>query len=339
MLFHRGGISFVAVVALIVGLLVLSACDTAPASYSARPLPPVVTSTALQPTVEHAQVELYLQGVKAQETLEAVRALQTATAVSGQATATAWAWQATATAASGQATATAQARAAEATATARADFATATANAVAWQQAATATRAAWESQATATRTAYNAIATAQAAGAERARLEAERARLTYPVRAYGPWVFLVVSFALLIWGGRRVILAIEMRLRAIPRDARGDAPVLVLPRPGGGARIIDADRSFWPVIEADQEVRSPELAPPEYQAQVTARDQAVDLVSRGITGAPMSYQRGLPMMGSGGLRRIMVLRRLDQGVAAGVLPPPMAQALEADWRRAQEEEQ
>jgi hypothetical protein len=84
---------------------------------------------------------------------------------------------------------------------------------------------------------------------------------------------------------------------------------------------------------------SRQLAPPEYQAQVVARDQAVDLVSRGLPGSGASHsRRRLPPGFGGGLRRVLVLRRLDQAAASGVLPPPMVQALEADWRKVQEGE-
>jgi hypothetical protein len=181
--------------------------------------------------------------------------------------------------------------------------------------------------------------TAQSAQAEQARLEAERARLTYPVRAYGPWALLFTAFALLLWAGYRMTKAAEARVRAVPRDARGDAPILVLPRPGGGIVVMDPDRSFGPATVVDREVEQPPLAPPEYQAGVVARDQAVDLVSRGLPGSGASHpRRRLPPGFGGGLRRVLVLRRLDQAAASGVLPPPMVQALEADWRKVQEGE-
>jgi hypothetical protein len=352
----RGGNNVLAlgVTGVVLALLAVS-CATTPTPYG--PVPPAVTSTMLQQTVERGAVDLYLSGIQAQETLQAVHAMETATAVAGRATATAqaqaiaatraaWeaeatrtAWVATATAASHQATATSQAQAAAATATATAWAATATADAVAWSQAATATRSAWEVDATTTAVYAAAVATAQAAQAEQARLEAERARLTYPVRAYGPWVLLLTAFALLLWAGYRMTKAAEARVRAVPRDARGDAPILVLPLQGGGETVIDPDRSFGPALEVRGEVSQPQLAPPEYQAGVVARDQAVDLVSRGLPGSGASHpRRRLPPGFGGGLRRVLVLRRLDQAAASGVLPPPMVQALEADWRKVQEGE-
>ena len=325
---YRGGnrLFWPGVVLLVLVLLAVSCDSGTPASGG--PVPPAVTSTLLRPTVEQGAVDLYLSSIRAQETLEAARALQTATAVAGNATATRAAWDAAATRTAWEATATATAWAA-----------TATADAVAWSQAATATRSAWEVNATATAVYAAAVATAQAAQAEQARLEAERARLTYPVRAYGPWVLLLTAFGLLVWAGYRMTKAAEARVRAVPRDARGDAPILVLPRPGGGIVVMDPDRSFGPATVVDREVEQPPLAPPEYQAGVVARDQAVDLVSRGLPGSGASHpRRRLPPGFGGGLRRVLVLRRLDQAAASGVLPPPMVQALEADWRKVQEGE-
>ena len=71
----------------------------------------------------------------------------------------------------------------------------------------------------------------------------------------------------------------------------GDAPILVLPLQGGGETVIDPDRSFGPALEIRDDVCQPQLAPPEYQAGVTARDQAVDLVSRGLPGQAGTSQR------------------------------------------------
>ena len=335
---------FATVFAAMAVLLALSACADTYTVHSAAPIPPVVTSTALQPTVEQAQVELYLHGVQAEETLAAVRALQTATAVAGQATATAMAWQATATAQAvgatataqaweatataqaGQATATAHAQAVQATATAAADQATATAQAILWQQAATATRSAWEVEATSTAVAAAAIATAQAARAEQARLEAERARLVYPVRAYGPWALLFVAFALLVWGGLRVVPALEARLRAIPRDARGDAPIFLI-----NGKVVDPDRNLYPVLD----LRNPLLPAPEQQEPVTARDQAVDLVTRGLpSGRRPSRSRAQTA------RRMMArpYRILRPGQP---LPPLLDEeairALDTQWKEANNE--
>ncbi len=300
-----GGNRILAAVAAILLLLLAVSCDsTAPsAAYSYGPVPPAVTSSALRPTVEAMEVERYAQAIQAERARDAAEATlavfwaqetvrvreQSAAATATQQAryemATATAWAATATAASVQATATARTQAIAATATATSWAATATADAVAWSQAATATRSAWEVQATSTAVAAAAIATAQAAQAEQARLEAERARLVYPVRAYGPWALLFTAFALLLWAGYRMARAAEARVRAVPRDARGDAPLFIDEK----GNIIDADRSLYPVVNAQY----PQL-PPEVQDRVTARDQAVDLMSRGLPGQASGQRRRLP---------------------------------------------
>ncbi len=353
----RGGNNALAlgVAGVVLALLAVSCATSTPTPYG--PVPPVVTSTLLRPTVEALGVEEYAQAIQAEmakreaeATLAVFWSQQTIVARDLTSTASARFWgatvtqqakndTATATARAESATATARAEATRAmeTATARAEFTTATAQVEATRAVQTAQ--AWDITRTASYSALSMQLTAQAAQAEQARLAAERARLTYPVRAYGPWVLLLTAFGLLVWAGYRMTKAAEARVRAVPRDARGDAPILVLPRPGGGIVVMDPDRSFGPATVVDREVEQPPLAPPEYQAGVVARDQAVDLVSRGLPGQGASRsRRRLPPGFGGGLRRVLVLRRLDQAAASGVLPPPMVQALEADWRKVQEGE-
>ncbi|MDR7427974.1 MAG: hypothetical protein QN160_09970 [Armatimonadota bacterium] len=276
-------------------LLLTASCGSGSADPYV-PRPPAV-STAYQATVEQGAVELYLSGIKAEATLQRVRALETATAVAARATAIAQAQAVMATRSAWELQATRTAWEASTTATAQARVATATAETAAWIQAATATRAAWEIQATSTAVHASTLATAEAARAEQAHLEAERERLTYPLRAYGPWVMGFTIFALMAWAARRLTRAAENRIRAIPRDPRGDAPILVLPMRGGGEVVVDPDRSFGPALEIRGGVTQPQLAPPEYQAAVTARDQAVDLINRGLPGQAPRRRRlpgGLP---------------------------------------------
>ena len=101
------------------------------------------------------------------------------------------------------------------------------------------------------------------------------------------------GLALLAWGGYLAFPALAARLRAVPRDARGDAPVLILPKPGGFV-VVDPDRSFGPATVIDSEVTQPSLAPPEYQDRTTARDQAVDLLTRGLPGEMRQRRRRAP---------------------------------------------
>ncbi len=291
-------------------LLLLLACETTMLTPTSHGNPPVVTSSVLQPTIEQAQVDAYVDIVRAereqreaQMTLDALYGVQTATAVAGQATATARAELATATAIAGwgtatavswittveaayaQATATAQAHRVAATSTALAAQATATVEAVYFQQAATATAAAWAIQTTSTVEAARSIATIQAAEAARAELATRREEVIYPVKAYGPWVILAVVLIWALWAGYRLMRAWELRLRAVPRDARGDAPVLLLDQRGGNFVILDPDRAFGPATVVGETVTQPALAAPELQERTTARDQAIDLASRGVPQA------------------------------------------------------
>ncbi len=200
---------------------------------------------------DDARVELYAQQILAQQeqqainaTLAAVYAQQTATAeahavtataearaatatvAAQRATATAAAWQATVAAGHAQGTATAQAQAAHATDTAQAyqvqatataeSAATATARAEAAARA-TATVAAFYFEATATAVAGQQSAEAILRGEQlrREQLATRRAEIIYPVRAYGPWLILAALVTLLIYGGYRMVRAVEQRVRVV----------------------------------------------------------------------------------------------------------------------------
>ncbi len=300
-------------------LLTLLACTVGHAPDSAPP--PLVTPTLIRvPEVsdDAARVELYTQQILAQQeqqainaTLAAVYAQQTATVEAFAATATARAWDATATAEAQRATATArawqttvEAAYAQGTATAQAHHVQATATA---QVAATATaQADHAARATATVEAVYFQATATAIADQQAVEEAlrkERIRreqlvtrqeeIVYPVKAYGPWVILLALVGLILWGGHGILKAYMLRLRAIQRDERGDAPVLILNQ---GRQIVayDPDRAFGPALlmGRDGQVTQPQLAPPELQGPVTLRDQTIDAVTRGRPGnAPSAQQK------------------------------------------------
>ncbi|MBN1955000.1 MAG: hypothetical protein JW900_08120 [Anaerolineae bacterium] len=347
----RKRLFFIGVAIVFLALLVI-ACDDGSSVRTYYPTPtgtlePYVASLvtaghadiALERAADLATVQasLYLATVEAAESaaegawaIYSAQATATADAINSQAniqalsiasTAAALEWQTTATAQANYATATAQAREATSTAvawnvqaTARADERTATA--VAWQGMATATAEAYRAMTTATADAV--AATRQAAVLEREALELERERITQPVRAWGPWVLLVVGvvgLALLIW---RAAVVLELRGRAIQRDQRGDAPVFVLPLPGGGTTLYDPDRVWGPatVIDHDGQVTAPQLAPPEYQERTTARDQAVDLKTRGLPAQrrPASSRRVTPAMLQPGLPQ-------HQGPMIRVVPP------------------
>src|SRR5574341_366002 len=255
-----------------------------------------------------------VSGVQARATLEFVQAVQTSTAQAQYAAE----WQATAQAAATQdaiqaayvaaqatdesiraaaeATQTQQVWSATATADSSQATATAAANATAVSIYGTATQAVLNNQATVEASSLQALQTAQAAQADMARLAAERQRTINKIQAAAPWIILAIAVPLVtylawIWGNTEAL-----RRRAIPRDPRGDAPILILD--GHGRRnVIDPDLIFGAVVSIGKggQPKAPALAPPDLQSQVKARDQAVDLVSRGLPGqAPR--RRALPAL-------------------------------------------
>lgn len=277
--------------------LVVACEDTAAYTTGAYAVP-VVTSAALQPIVEQAQVDRYLSAIEAEDTLRRYHAEQTATAearkaAEWQATMTAEArmWEITATAAAIQWEATATAAAVNATATAEAlarerawEDATATAVAIRTENDTRMTVTAWQVTQTAAAAEFAADEALRAEQLERERLATQRERIVYPVRAYGPWLILLCAAGMLIWGAYRFIRVGELRAQAVPRDARGDAPLIPVRLPGGGIVWLDLDIANGPVtvITGDGEVSQPMLAAPEVQERTKARDQAIDLVHRGL---------------------------------------------------------
>ncbi len=286
------------VIIVMCSVLLLACASGAGSTAGMLSAPPVVTSVALRGTVEAEQVDQYMLAARAQSTIAAVRVMQTVTAIAGQeeeaaaavrATATAWAVTVEADRVKAVAEAEAEmARLAAADRRAaeeqRVAQATATIEAIIFQQQATATAAAWGVQATATVEAAQAIAIVQAAEVEIARLAAERERIVYPVRAYGPWLMLFASLGLLIWGMVRLVRAYEIRLRAIPRDERGDSPVWVFEQ-RGQITIYDPDRSLGPATVFERGIiTQPMLTDADRQERITRNDQMVDLSSRGLPG-------------------------------------------------------
>lgn len=164
--------------------------------------------------------------------------------------------------------------------------------------------------ATATAVAFQPTATAIAQAAVARDIELERQRLALaeeqrraarkarqdemllPLTTYGPWVIGVILAGVLIYGLIRLIITFELRGRAIKRDARGDAPLMLL-RNGRATVIVDSDRAFGPVTRMGPDgISMPALVDDTYQAQVTMRDQAVDLATRHLP-QPNTDRRGM----------------------------------------------
>jgi hypothetical protein len=124
---------------------------------------------------------------------------------------------------------------------------------------------------------------------------------------------------LLVWGGYRAIRALEMRLRAIHRDARGDAPLMIFQQ-GGRIVAYDPDRAFGPATVFDAEVTQPQLTEPAAQERTTARDQTIDLTSRGLPQAQRRTRRVSPAQG----RKLLERASTQTPAASGpvqVVPP------------------
>ena len=353
---------------IIIGLVwVTLACENSTATPGAYSAPlgaaPVVTSPAHQSTVEALQVERYRRAIEAETVLEQFHAEATATAVAHAAQV--WAVTATADAHYMQATATAQAQQAHATATTWAiepetQRAQATATAIAQATAEARAAAAWAATMTAeavhfhataeaerlalhaTATAIAQQATLEAAQVEAQRqaieLESRRAAAVYPLQAYGPWVLLALLVVLLCYAIWRIITVAELRARAIPRDARGDAPFMVLQQ---GRRMIvyDGDKSFGPAAVIDAEsVTMPPLADETQQAAVTMRDQAVDLATRGLpqvtarpAATPRQRQAAQRLAMTGAPPSVKVIEAVQVGTwLRDVTPQALALSLESE---------
>jgi len=270
----------------------LAACEDASASSS----DPNVSGVQAHATLEFvqavqtstaqaqyaAQWRVTLQAAATQDALKAAYVAAQSTSESMRAAAavtqTQQAWIATVTAASSQATATAAV----------------IATADSWSS--TATQVVWNRQATVDTSGLQAMQTAQAAQADLARLADERQRAINQVQAAAPWVILAIAVPLVaylawIWGKTEAL-----RRRAIPRDPRGDAPILILDD-HGRRNVIDPDLFFGAIVSIPKngQPESPILITPELQAQVKARDQAVDLVNRGLPGQAQK-RRALPTL-------------------------------------------
>lgn len=306
-----------------------------------------VAENAAQAMLE-AQAAATAQAIDARATVQALDAQATAQAMALEMTRTAEAEHRTATAVAGQATATVGAR--NATATARADRLTATAEVRHSGLTLTADAHHWQQ----TVSAGQVTDTAEARRQAREEMELRRQRLTHPLRTYGPWVLMVVGVVGALYALWRLSIVLEIKGRALKRDARGDAPIYAVGT-GRALTLYDPDRNFWggATIIDGRVIEVHETAPtPELQARLVAGDQAVDLMTRGSLGnggqatkrqrtraakrlaAPSSQWQG----GAPGLRGVRVVRNVGQATRAGVIPPALAGHVEKDWIEGEWEE-
>jgi len=235
--------------------------------------------------------------------------------------------------------ATAEQRSYEATATAEARNVAATAAAQHKADVATATRQAWEGRTTATAESHQ--ATVQVAHATMTRQAEQREAVLGYGRDYGiPAVLLILGAGLLAF----IVYAVRQQARrpvVYPRNVLGDAEPMAVPVQGGGYTFVDLDRQPGPALTVlpTGQVAAPLLRSAGQEERTTARDQLVDATSRPKLGAGHKGQSPAlpapPQAPAPGLRSVRVLRRLDQAGKAGFLPPPLIEALAADWEEEQ----
>ncbi len=180
----------------------------------------------------------------------------------------------------------------------------------------TATAAAWTPTPNYTATVAVAQAAAKATAlhgeAVSVELAVERERMMNTVQAVAPWLGLG---AVLVAG---LVLAFRWsRVRPIQRDPRGDAPLMVI-----DGKVYDADRNPLPVADfSGKKAQIPNLTPPELQAPTTARDQMIDLATRGNQNQPQ--RRAIA-------QKMAAPNNLPQAAPVRVLPPEQARPLLGD---------
>ena len=261
-------------------LVLLSSCGNMPADVSTdtpaeRAYQAALSNIQAQATLDAMQSAS--QAISANLTAEAYVPTQDAIATG---TERAWmltGWTATAsveqTATAGSGTATQLAR--EATATQRAADITATVDAAA----------------------ASAQATALHGQAVSVELAVERERMMNKVQAAAPWGALGVTFVFVL-----VVAFRWSKVRPIQRDARGDAPLLIIE-----GKVYDADRNPYPLVDLSGPKPSiPALTAPEMQADTTARDQMIDLATRGGQGQATPQRKAIA----------------QKMAAQNILPPP-----------------
>jgi hypothetical protein len=137
-----------------------------------------------------------------------------------------------------------------------------------------------------------AFATKQYSIARTEELSLERKELMNNVVAITPWTMLIVTFVLLALFFKR-----WTRVRIIQRDPRGDAPLLLDVVDGVA---YDADRN--PTSTAGllrEDLKSLPLLSASDHTQTTARDQMVDLATRGLPGTYKRQTNNKPLTLSG----------------------------------------
>jgi len=141
------------------------------------------------------------------------------------------------------------------------------------------TQRAMDITATADSAAVQAFATKQFSIARTEELSLERKELMNNVAAVAPWIMLVVTFISLA-----VFFKRWTRVRVIQRDPRGDAPLL-LDVVDGVAYDADRHPTSTGGLQREDLKRLPQFSAKDH-TQTTARDQLVDIATRGLADTP-----------------------------------------------------
>ncbi len=288
------------IVLLLLPLVLLAACGSL-----AEPLTPTPMPTAT-PDI----YQLALGNIQAQATLEAMQA--TSQAISANLTSTAYA-------PTQQAAETATERAwtmISWTATTSVQQTTTAASGTATQQTwqTTVTQRALDITATVESAAANAQATALHGQAVSVELAVERERMMNKVQAAAPWGALCIAFVFVL------VMAFRWsRVRPVQRDSRGDAPLLVV-----DGKIYDADRNPYPLVDlSGSKPQIPALTAPDIQSATTARDQMIDLATRGGQAQANPQRKVIA-------QKMAAQNLLPQPAQVKVLPPEQARPLLGD---------
>jgi hypothetical protein len=279
---------------IIVLLVLLTACGTLP-----EPMPTVT------PTGSPDVYQLALGNIQAQATLEAMQA--TSQALAANLTSTAYA-----------PTQRAIETATERAWTVAGWTATAAVEQTSTASSGTATAQAWTPTPNFTATVEAAAASAQATAlhgqAVSVELAVERERMMNKVQAVAPWAVLGVTFIFVL------VLAFRWsKVRPVQRDARGDAPLLVI-----DGKVYDADRNPYPLVDlSGKKPHIPALTAPEMQSATTARDQMIDLATRGGQGQANPQRKTLS-------QKMAAQNILPQLAQVRILPPEQARPLLGD---------
>jgi hypothetical protein len=181
----------------------------------------------------------------------------------------------------------------------------------------TSTAAAWTPTPNFTATVEAAQAAAQATAlhgqAVSVELAIERERMMNEVQAVAPWAVLVVALTFALFMAYR-----WSKVRPVQRDERGDAPLLII-----DGKVYDADRNPYPLVDlSGPKPQIPALTASELQSATTARDQMIDLATRGKPGQTPQRKALAHKMAAQNI--------LPQPTQIRVLPPDQARPLLGD---------